>query len=72
MPRSCGSKNGSLSRLTAVRLNANRTLLTPLVPNTLVSPTVNDCARLSMCGLTVVSTLSVFAKADGFLSRVAM
>ena len=43
-----------------------------LLPFTAVSPMVNDWARLSMLGLTVVSTFPVVPKAAGFWSRDAM
>jgi hypothetical protein len=59
MPSAGGSKYGSLSRLTAVRLKANRSALTVLLPKTFVSPSVSDCARLSIDGFTVVRTLPV-------------
>ena len=72
MPRSAASKNESLSRCTAVRLKANRSALTMLFPFTAVSPIVSDCARLSIDGLTVVSTFPVLPNAAGFWSRVAM
>ena len=72
MPSDGGSKYGSLSRLTAVRLNANRSALTVLLPKIFVSPSVSDCARLSIDGFAVVRMLPVVPNADGFLSRDAM
>ena len=37
------------------RFHANRSALTVLLPNTVVSPIVSDCARLPMKGFRVVS-----------------
>ena len=46
-PTSSGPKKSVCVRCTAVRLNANRRLLTTLLLSTIVSPSVTDWARLS-------------------------